>query len=99
MALIFLTAFGQLVDTYIRWLPFSQQASSDLKLKIFTYSALWGVASIFLYKLIFDNFGVNGATYKAILMLGWAPYFFIVLKKMDNMEQIKFKNLFFQKIL
>lgn len=87
MALIFLTAFGQLVDTYIRWLPFSQQASSDLKLKIFTYSALWGVASIFLYKLIFDNFDVNAATYKAILMLGWSPYFFIAVKKIPGLLQ------------
>ena len=87
MLLPILIALGQLVDTYIRWLSFSKLELPQLKLKIFAYSAIWSVASIFLYKILFDSFGINGATYKAIVMLGWLPYFLICLKKIPGLPQ------------
>ena len=80
MALEFLIALAQLFDAYFRWLPFSKSKSEDSTRKIFFYSALWCVASIFLYKIFFINFTVNAATYKAVLMSGWLPYFLIALK-------------------
>jgi len=82
-----LIALGQLVDAYIRWLAFSKLELPQLKLKIFAYSAIWSVTSIFLYKILFDSFGINGATYKAILMLGWLPYFLICLKNFPSLPQ------------
>lgn len=87
MLLPILIALGQLIDTYIRWLAFSKSESPQLKPKIFTYSALWSVASIFLYKILFESFGINAATYKAILMLGWLPYFLICLKQINGLLQ------------
>lgn len=87
MLLPILIALGQLVDAYIRWLAFSKLELPQLKLKIFAYSAIWSVTSIFLYKILFDSFGINGATYKAILMLGWLPYFLICLKKFPSLPQ------------
>lgn len=87
MTLPILIALGQLIDTYIRWLAFSKSESPQLKPKIFTYSALWSVASIFLYKFFFDTFGTNATTYKAILMLGWLPYFLICLKQISGLLQ------------
>ena len=87
MLLPILIALGQLVDAYIRWLAFSKLELPQLKLKIFAYSAIWSVASIFLYKILFDSFGINGATYKAIVMLGWLPYFLICLKKIPGLPQ------------
>ena len=87
MTLPILIALGQLIDTYIRWLAFSKSESSQLKPKIFTYSALWSVASIFLYKFFFDTFGITATTYKAILMLGWLPYFLICMKQIPGLLQ------------
>lgn len=87
MFLPILIALGQLVDTYIRWLAFSKLELPQLKLKIFAYSAIWSVASIFLYKILFESFGINAATYKAILMLGWLPYFLICLKQVNGLLQ------------
>ena len=87
MLLPILIALGQLVDAYIRWLAFSKLELPQLKLKIFAYSAIWSVTSIFLYKILFDSFGINGATYKAILMLGWLPYFLICLKNFPSLPQ------------
>ncbi|MBQ6298512.1 MAG: hypothetical protein IJK81_12670 [Selenomonadaceae bacterium] len=87
MTLPILIVLGQLVDTYIRWLSFSKSGLPQLKTKIFKYSALWGVASIFLYKIFFDSFGVNAATYKAVLMLGWLPYFFICWRQISGLPQ------------
>lgn len=83
MLLSILIALGQLVDTYLRWLPFSKQEPEDSKRKIFICAAVWSVVSAFLYKIFFANFGVNAATYKAVVILGWLPYFFIALKFLD----------------
>ena len=74
-----LIALGQLFDTYLRWLPFSKHESEKSKRKIFFCAACWCVVSIFLYKIFFANFGVNAATYKSVLMVGWFPYFLITL--------------------
>ena len=79
MVLSILIALAQLLDAYFRWLSFSKYESENLKEKIFVLSALWSVASIFLYENFFANFGVNASTYKPILMLGWLPYFLIAL--------------------
>ena len=79
MTLEFLIALAQLFDAYFRRLPFSKHEPEDLQKKIFVISAAWCVASIFLYEKFFANFGVNAATYKSIVMLGWLPYFLIAL--------------------
>ena len=79
MILSFLIALAQLLDAYFRWLAFSVHEPENLKRKIFFCSAVWCVASIFLYENFFASQGVNAATYKAVVMLGWLPYFFIAL--------------------
>ena len=79
MVLSFLIALAQLFDAYFRWLAFSAHEPEDLKEKIFVLSALWCVASIFLYKIFFASQGVNAVAYKAVVMLGWLPYFLIAL--------------------
>ena len=79
MEISILIAPAQLLDAYFRWLPFSKNKSTDIKSKIFIYSALWSVASIFLYKVIFASLGINAMTYKFVITLGWLPYFFICL--------------------
>ena len=79
MILASLIALAQLCDAYFRWLPFSRHEPTDSTRKIFICSAMWSVASVFLYKYLFASFGVNATTYKSIVMLGWSPYFFIAL--------------------
>lgn len=75
-----LIVLAQLIETYIRWLAFSKQVSFDSKWQLWLSSAAWSFASLLLYSLIFAEFGINATTYKAILMLGWMPYFLIALK-------------------
>lgn len=72
-----LIVLAQLLDAYIRFLAFSDKISVDIRPKLFAYSAIWGSASIVLYHLIFIEYGIHATTYKAILMLGWLPYFCI----------------------
>lgn len=79
MLLSFLIALSHLFEAYFRLLPFSKQESEELKRKIFIYSALWCVASVFLYKIFFSIYGINSATYKVLVMFGWLPYLLISL--------------------
>ena len=87
MNLSILIALGQLVDAYFRWLAFSKTESPIIKRQIFIHSAFWSVASIFLYTFLFKTLGINAATYKAVLMLGWLPYFFICLRKIPGLPK------------
>ena len=80
MELATLIVLAQLTDAYIRWLAFSRQVVDDVKFRLFASSAIWGAASIALYVFIFDEYGINATTYKAILLLGWLPYFFICFR-------------------
>lgn len=75
--LTFLIVVAQLTDSYIRWLAFSSKTGEEIKLKLWKCYFLWGLASFFLYSLIFATFSINATTYKAILMLGWLPYFLL----------------------
>ncbi len=90
MNLLILIALGQLVDAYFRWLAFSKTESLIIKRKIFIRSALWSVLSVFLYISLFKTFGINATTYKAALMLGWLPYFFICLREIPGL----YKHIF-----
>ena len=78
--LTFLIVVAQLTDSYIRWLAFSSKTGEEIKLKLWKSYFLWGLASFFLYSLIFATFSINATTYKAILMLGWLPYFLLEVK-------------------
>lgn len=80
MALTTLIASAQLVDAYIRQLAFSENISSDVKRRLLLSSAAWCLVSLFMYEKFFAEFGINAATYKAVLMLGWLPYFLIAVK-------------------
>jgi len=71
---------AQLIDTYVRRLAFARSISSDVKRQLWLAWFAWSVASFQLYDFIFAEFGVNAATYKPILMLGWLPYFLISWK-------------------
>lgn len=77
MELATLIVLAQLTDAYIRWLAFSDKVFDDVKFRLFASSAIWGAASFVLYVLIFDEYGINATTYKAILMFGWLPHFCI----------------------
>ena len=80
MELATLIVLAQLTDAYIRWLAFSRQVVDDVKFRLFASSAIWGAVSIALYVFIFSEYGINATTYKAILMLGWLPYFLICFR-------------------
>lgn len=80
LKLSFLIVVAQLIDTYIRLLAFSSKVSDEIKRRLGLKYLLWGVASFFLYNFLFAIYSINAATYKAILMLGWLPYFIITMK-------------------
>lgn len=75
---------AQLTDTYIRWLSFSAEVSLEVKRRLWQNYFVWGVASFFLYNFLFERFTICAATYKAILMSGWLPYFLISLRIIRN---------------
>ena len=79
MELATLIVLAQLTDAYIRWLAFAKTFNS-VRLRLLASSAAWSPASLALYVLIFDEYGINATTYKAILMLGWLPYFLICFR-------------------
>ncbi len=72
-----LIAAAQLSETYLRRTALTRRTSAEVKRRLWLGSALWSVASIVLYKSVFDGFGVNAAVYKAMFMLGWLPHFLI----------------------
>ena len=80
MELATLIVLAQLTDAYIRFLAFSSKTSDEVRLRLFAGSVIWGAASFALYAFIFNEYGVNATTYKAILMLGWLPYFLLAVK-------------------
>ena len=75
-----LIAPAQLIDAAIRYLAFSKKVSEETTRKLFLYSSLWCVASVFVYGIFFEKFSLNAATYKFVLMTGWLPYFVICAK-------------------
>lgn len=77
MELSILIVTAQLTDSYIRWLAFSSKVSYEVKRRLWITYFIWGVASFFVYNWIFSVFSISATTYKAILMLGWLPYFII----------------------
>lgn len=80
MEISILIVAAQLTDSYVRWLAFSSKVSKEVKRRLYLSSIVWGVTSIGLYYMLFTRFGVNAATYKPVLMLGWLPYFLICMK-------------------
>lgn len=77
MEIATLIVLAQLLDAYIRFLAFSDKISAAVRPKLFATSVIWGFFSLALYNLVFFYCGINATTYKAILMLGWLPYFCI----------------------
>lgn len=80
MILSMLIVTAQLIDAYIRFLAFSRKISSEVKRRLFLSSIAWFVVSFPLYSIFFSEFGISATTYKAILMVGWLPYFIIAVK-------------------
>ena len=70
-------AVSQLLDAYIRYLPFSKNVTEETRRKLFLQSVLWSVISVVVYEIFFESFAVNAGTYKVVLMTGWLPYFVI----------------------
>lgn len=87
MILSSLIALYQLIDAYIRFLPFENIISEELKRRLLLESLIWSVASIFLYLFLFKVLGINATTHKFIVMLGWLPYFLIFLRKISGLLQ------------
>ena len=77
-ALAIIIVLFQLIDTYIRSLAF--QVPEEVERKLWLSYFVWGAGSFILYQIFFVNCGINAATYKIILMIGWLPYFFITVK-------------------
>ena len=77
MEIATLIVLAQLLDAYIRFLAFSDKISAAVRPKLFATSVIWGFFSLALYNLVFFYCGISATTYKAILMLGWLPYFCI----------------------
>ncbi|MBR4384766.1 MAG: hypothetical protein IKP64_14570, partial [Selenomonadaceae bacterium] len=75
-----LIALAQLIDAAIRYLAFSKKVAKEVTRKLFFYSSLWCVASIFVYEIFFAKFSVDASTYKIVLFTGWLPYFIICAK-------------------
>lgn len=84
MILSSLIALYQLIDTYIRFLPFKKSILEELERRLLLESLIWSVASVFLYTFLFKIFGIQAAIYKFIMMLGWLPYFLIFLRKISG---------------
>ena len=77
MEIATLIVLAQLLDAYIRFLAFSDKISAAVRSKLFATSVIWGFFSLAIYNFVFFYCGINATTYKAILMLGWLPYFCI----------------------
>lgn len=80
MYLPILIALAQLLDAAIRYLAFSRKVTEKATRKLFLYSLLWCVASVFVYEIFFAKFYVDASTYKLVLFIGWIPYFIIGAK-------------------
>ena len=88
MLLSSIISLSQLVDTYVRWLAFGNRLKPGQNRELWIEYALWALASVFFYSLLFEMLGINAASYKFVLMLGWLPYFLISLNHSRLIHQI-----------
>ena len=67
----------QLSDAYLRYLPFVNQITAVERRRLWIGMSVWALVTVPLYSTILFEYGINVVSYKAILMLGWAPYVLI----------------------
>lgn len=88
MFLSYVIITSQLFETYIRWLAFRKLLQPEQNREVWKIYSLWALAALFLYIFLFQMLGINAATYKAVLMLGWLPYFLISLMHSRLIHQV-----------
>ena len=69
----------QWAGAYIRFLPFGPLVDKKKKRQVYTIFAWIVAVNILWQSCIFLFFGITVFTYKAVLVSGWMPYFFIML--------------------
>lgn len=74
----------QLSFSYLRYLAFSNQISKQESRHFWYRSCILSVFLIFVYFTIFRLYGITAASYKAILMIFWIPYFVILIKSIPR---------------
>lgn len=75
---------GQIADSYLRYLPFSQQVYEIEIRRLKFRLIIWSVCAALIYAFIFKTFGFSATSYKAVMMLGWIPYaviFFLEIRQ------------------
>lgn len=88
MFLSYVITISQLFETYIRWLAFRKLLQPEQNRELWKIYSLWALAAMFLYVFLFQMLGINAATYKAVVMLGWLPYFLISLMHSRLIHQV-----------
>jgi len=79
-----LIVLGQIADSYLRYLPLKISVS-EIELKnLRTRLLIWGICAVAIYEVIFNFCGISAATFKAVLMLGWIPFFIIAAVTMPR---------------
>ena len=79
-----------LIGAYLRYLPFSQNLSKSKTKQLWKRLITWGICSILILAITFDNINVHIFAYKVILYIIWLPYLAISFTVI--------KNKFFQHI-
>lgn len=74
------TAMIQTSGAYLRYLPFRSDMSPEEKERLWQLLLTWAVFSISLNTVLLSQIGLKVPIYKAILFLGWLPYFLISVK-------------------
>lgn len=73
-----LTTLIQISDSYLRYLAYRNKNSPQENRRYLLRIFIWGMCAAYIYKFIFEEYGVNALTYKAIIQIGWLPYFLIL---------------------
>ena len=81
----------QIVDSYLRYLPFSKNISTAEIHKLWFRLIFYAASCFFIYTLIFIKFGLITISYKLILTLGWIPFAIIMIK---TINRSKLQHLF-----
>ncbi|MBQ9479826.1 MAG: sensor histidine kinase [Selenomonadaceae bacterium] len=75
----------QLADSYLRFLPLKNQITSVETRRLWIGLSGWALVTVPLYFSIFAEFGIDAASYKSILMIGWAPFVLISVLAVKRM--------------
>lgn len=79
MSAAILITLMQLADSYLRYLSFKNKNSPEENKQLWFRIFLWAICAVTIYEEIFDKFGAGTVPFKAAILIGWLPYFLILV--------------------